>query len=300
MTRLGSVLTPEQLVALACGLIDAEERATQRLPKLKRKDRFRGPANVHTSTANGPDLGWLPVSTASIYLGAADRCLAALAALIESGNAHVACYPVLRAEIEHSARALWVLAPGVFEDGEFVAVEPSTVERTAVARACLQRLRDLWNAGMIEEGQRFWEGQVQPEFGGVELPEQGVDPVRSESWALDGQRYLGDTRLVEWLAHSVFDGDIGADLYRALSSVSHPSTVALAKQSGQTRDLRRLWTIGHDELTTLIQLACVVVYKLTHTLCDYVAVPNSERVALETWADQASDFFEAEQVGGMG
>lgn len=245
-----------------------------------------------TSPAN---VGYAPVQLAGQYVDAITQHLAALEALIRARRLTVAPWPIVRAGLETAGRVAWLLEP----------IEERSGERR-VARFYLELISSLqrerftlgkYNGRKARSAATARDAKIREVsaiYANVHIDLSKITLI--ETWTIHAEPLLGLGDAVSLFARLCFTEARG--MYDNLSDFSHPSIIALTRQSIPMDDGRvatRSWVTKVETVEWQARLACLTLYKSAHLIADY---NGSDPSPLENWADTVApvEWFNAPET----
>lgn len=193
-------------------------------------------------------------------------------------------WPLVRAELEYAGRVAWLLEP----------LQDSDAGSRRVARALLEQLsslqREKYTASKHSkplEKQR--KGERDALLGWIKslFPDDVYTPLQSPEqiaeWKIGGQTMLSLGKANDLFVSLNFTS--GKAMYDTLSDYSHPSVMALARQSVAEESDGMTYRSYHPDYEVLdfqVRLGCLILYKAAHTIAGYHGLDADP---LERWAD---------------
>lgn len=244
------------------------------------------------------DWGEHPAGSAAFLavrlVDAASQHLLGLKALVDGRQLVLPPWPVLRAEIEHLARAAWILDPEITPEsrvarGWLELLHGAHHRRWALgalkaARSEIRAARDLREATRAELARRFPDAVLG----------EWTQPRDPPPWSVGGETYpsIGAACRRFFAIAGITESQ---GIYDLLAAASHPAPQELMAISPPVAVDARLefpWTIDEGLLLRLLRGAAVSMYRSAWIVCSYFGLDGS---ALELWADE----FEAVEPGGF-
>lgn len=193
-------------------------------------------------------------------------------------------WPLVRAELEYAGRVAWLLEP----------LEGGNAGTRRVARALLEQLsslqREKYTASKHSkplEKQRKQEREAL--LGAIKslFPDEVNTPVQSPEqiaeWKIGGEPMLPLGKAADLFVSLNFT--LSKGLYDTLSDYSHPSVMALARQSTaeETEGATfRTYPPDDEVLDYQARLGCLILYKAAHHMAGYYGL---NAAPLERWAE---------------
>jgi hypothetical protein len=194
-------------------------------------------------------------------------------------------WPLVRAELEYAGRVAWLLEP----------LEGSNAGARRVARALLEQLsslqRERFTASKLAN--KSLEKQLKRErnaaLAAIEslFPDDVHTPLESpkqiEEWKIGGEPMLSLGKATDLFVS--LHVKTGKALYDTLSDHSHPSIMALARQSVAEESegvTFRSYPPDAEVLDYQVRLGCLILYKAAHTIAGYHGLNTDP---LERWAE---------------
>ncbi len=235
----------------------------------------------------GPhEAGQCAYQAAHLVDGAAQHLLG-LKALVDGRQLILPPWPVVRAEIEHLARATWILDPEIDSEAR-------------VARCWMERLygahRRRWALGAsrapraeerrARQHREQTRAEIHKRFEGALLP-AWTDPEEQPRWSVAGEEYPSIGQACRRF------GEIGGlrgahGLYDILAASSHPNALELSLIAAPIEVDGRIefpFRVGAEIVVGLLGTAAVVMYRGAWLICSYVGLDG---VPLEQWADRVT------------
>ncbi len=191
-------------------------------------------------------------------------------------------WPLVRAELEYAGRVAWLLEP----------LQGSDAGSRRVARALLEQLsslqREKYTASKHSkplEKKRKREREalldsIKSLFSDVHTPLESPDQIAE--WKIGGQTMLSLGKANDLFVSLNFTS--GKAIYDTLSDHSHPSVMALARQSVAEESegvTFRSYPPNDEVLDFQARLGCLILYKAAHTIAGYHGLDADP---LERWA----------------
>lgn len=195
-------------------------------------------------------------------------------------------WPLVRAELEYAGRVAWLLEP----------LEGSNAGARRVARALLEQLsslqRERFTAGkhsktlakQLKQDRDAALAAIESLFpGDVHTPLES--PKQIEEWKIRGEPMLSLGKATDLFVS--LHVKTGKGLYDTLSDYSHPSVMALARQSVAEESegvTFRSYPPDAEVLDYQVRLGCLILYKAAHHIAGYYGLNTDP---LERWAETA-------------
>lgn len=193
-------------------------------------------------------------------------------------------WPLVRAELEYAGRVAWLLEP----------VQDSEAGSLRVARSLLEQLsslqREKYTASKHSrplEKQRKREREELLSSIKAIFPNDVYTPMESPEqiaeWRIGGQDMLSLGKANDLFVQLNFKS--GKAIYDTLSDYSHPSVMALVRQSvAQEAEGVTFRSYPQDDevLEYQVRLGCLILYKAAYTIANYHGLDANP---LERWAD---------------
>lgn len=203
----------------------------------------------------------------------------------------VTIWPLVRAELEYAGRVTWLLEP----------MEGSNAGARRVARTLLEQLssmqRERFTAGRL--GNKSLAKQLKQERDTVLAATESLfpgdvyapldSPKRIEEWKIGGEPMLSLGEANDLFVDRNFN--TGKALYDTLSDHSHPSIMALARQSVsvETEGVTfRTYPPDAEVLDYQARLGCLILYKTAYHIAGYHGLNTDP---LKRWAETVPEHW---------
>jgi hypothetical protein len=209
-------------------------------------------------------------------------------------------WPLVRAELEYAGRVAWLLEP----------LEGSEAGPRRVARALLEQLsslqREKYTASRHSkslEKQRRREREALLASIKSLFPDDVHTPLESPEqiveWKIEGEPMLPLGKAIDlFISLNFTSNKANKAMYDTLSDYSHPSVMALARQSVAEESegvTFRSYPPDDEVLEYQVKLGCVILYKAAYTIAGYYGLDVDP---LERWADKVpQDWFNPSNSG---
>ncbi len=192
-------------------------------------------------------------------------------------------WPLVRAELEYAGRVAWLLEP----------LPGTDAGSRRVARALLEQLSSLQrgkytaskhSGSLAKQRKRERDdllSSIKSLFSDVHIPLE--TPEQIAEWTIGGETMLSLGKANDLFVSLNFTS--GKAIYDTLSDHSHPSIMALARQSVAEESEGMTFTSypPNDEVLDFqVRLGCLILYKAAHTILGYHGLDAD---SLEQWAD---------------
>jgi hypothetical protein len=200
-------------------------------------------------------------------------------------------WPLIRAEFEYAGRVAWLLEP----------LEGSNPGARRVARALLEHLssmqRERFTASKLDNKSLVKQLKQERDTALAVIeslfPNEVYAPLDSpkhiEEWKIGGEPMLSLGKANDLFVH--LNVKTGKGLYDSLSNYSHPSVMALARQSVsvETEGVTfRTYPPSAEVLDYQARLGCLILYKAAHHIAGYHGLNTDP---LERWAETVPEHW---------
>lgn len=228
------------------------------------------------------------------YVDAMAQHIQSISSLLDARRIVLSIWPIVRAELEIAGRVAWFLEPGT---------PPALITaKQRLARYMMDLLASLCRERYTAERtrKRALARDFKRERDGVRTHLERLFPCTNtewkklddeKKWNVGGESYLPVGRGANEFCRAHLGGARG--LYDLLSGLSHPSLVALDKQSEDVNLGERILKTYVSDRETIewpVQLACLALYKSAYHVAGYFELHDAGD-ELEQWADTCSQEF---------
>lgn len=241
--------------------------------------------SVRRSLPNRPkNIEYAALQISGELVGAISLLLQAVATQLRARPlVPLTIWPLVRAELEYAGRVAWLLEP----------LQSSDAGSHRVARALLEQLSSLQRekytaskydrplAKHLKQERDALLKSINSLFSDVSTP---LDtPEQIAEWTIGGQSMLSLGKANDLFVSLNFTS--GKAIYDTLSDHSHPSVMALARQSvakeseGMTF---RSYPPNEEVLDFQVRLGCLILYKAAYTIAGYYGLDDDP---LRSWAE---------------